>query len=185
MPLTIAEPPAVRASFVDDEHRRAVWLRVLNASSGTRASERSTAVAAAIAAERVGELFVVHVAEPIKVRVTRLGPTLVRPRRLDDPFADPVLIRARRVASANGALARLVLMAGDPVEAILVAARDLRVDLIAIGARSVRMPPFMAAPTRHRLQRVAPVPVLAVPLQGPVGEVTRDTDARGGGAGRC
>jgi len=115
------------------------------------------------------------------VRVTRLGPTVTRWRRRDDPYAEPVLLRARQVAWANGALARVLLMIGDPAEAILAAARDFRVDLIAIGARPVRMPAFIAAPTRYRLQRDALVPVLAVPLAG---EVTRDADGAGG-VSRC
>ncbi len=150
-----------------------VRLRVLNASSGTPASRRSTAVAAAIAAERDGELFVVHVAVPAELRVTRLGPTVVRTRRLDDPFASSVLLEARRVAWAHGALARVVLMDGDPATGILASADDLRVDLIVIGARPSPPPTFMTARTRYRLQRDAAIPVLAVSLRRSAPVVTR------------
>ncbi len=115
MTVAIAEPTTVTALPLDRGSRRASRLRILNAASETSATERSTAAAATIATERGGELFVVHVTHPAEVRVIRLGPMVIRTRRLDDPYCSPVLLRARRLAWGHGALlARVVLMDGDP-----------------------------------------------------------------------
>jgi hypothetical protein len=87
-------------------------------------------------------------------------------------------------AWANGAVARVVLMAGDPGVAIVALARELRIDLLVIGARSVRLSAVVAAPTRYRLQRDAPVPVLAVRLEASfAGDLPGGLPARVGGVG--
>lgn len=88
-----------------------------------------------------------------------------RTRRLDDPYCSPVLLQARRLAWAHGALARVVLMEGDPVAGILAAASELRVDLIVIGGRPSRQPAVIAAPTRYRRQRGLSIQVIAASLQ--------------------
>src|ERR1035438_1798075 len=53
------------------------------------------------------------------MRVGRLAPTIVHNQRLRDPHASAVLSAARQAAWANGAFARVVLMSGEPVPAIL------------------------------------------------------------------
>jgi len=59
-------------------------------------------VPAAIASERGGELFVVHVRAAFELRVVRLGPTTVSARWLDDPYSEPLLLAARRLAWEPG-----------------------------------------------------------------------------------
>jgi nucleotide-binding universal stress UspA family protein len=136
--------------------------RVLNAVSGSRASAHATATAAAIASERNAELILVHVLAPAAVRVSRFGPTVIRTRRLDDPFSSPVLLAARRVAWSHGALARIVLFDGETVPAILNAARDMEAGLIVIGQVHSRAR-ISRARTGPRLRRRSVCPVLAVP----------------------
>lgn len=138
--------------------------RVLNASSGSLASERATAAAAAIAREHDAELLVLHVDVPGDLRVTRLGPTIVHTRCAKDPYSCAVLLRARRIAWEHGALARVVLMEGEPVSAVLEAVWDLRVELLVIGAQCRRLPASLAARTRGALVRRSPCRVLAVSL---------------------
>ena len=155
------EPPAESAP---DHSNRS---RVLIATSGSAASTAAAAAAAVIARERDGELWVVHVRPPEVMRVGRLAPTIVRNLRLRDPHASTVLGSARQVAWTNGAFARVVLMTGDPVPAILSLASELAVDLIVIGARRSRTPAVLAARTRYRIGRDAPCPVSVVPLAAP------------------
>lgn len=137
MPALIDNGPAVRVG--------PAWpvappfpARVLNAVSGSPMSAHATA----IATERNAELIVVHVLTPTAVRVSRLGPTLIRTRRLDDPFSSPVLLAARRAAWSHGVLAQIVLFDGETVGAILTAAQDMNAGLIVIG----RAPPASANP---------------------------------------
>jgi nucleotide-binding universal stress UspA family protein len=142
--------------------------RILNATSGSAASVGATAAAAAIANARDGELIVAHVRPPGVMRVGRLGPTIVRNVRLRDPHGSPVLSAARQVAWANGAFARVVLMSGEPVSAILRLADELAVDLIVIGASASRAPAVLTARARYGIQRDAPCPVRVIALPSPV-----------------
>jgi nucleotide-binding universal stress UspA family protein len=98
------------------------------------------------------------------MRVGRLAPTIVHNVRLRDPHASGVLSAARQVAWANSAFARVVLMTGDPVAAIVSLAEQLTVDLIVIGARRSRVPAVLAARTRCRIQHAASCPVRIVAL---------------------
>jgi nucleotide-binding universal stress UspA family protein len=153
--------PAPLLPSIEDGSRR-VGRVLLAAASGSTASERATEVAAAIAAEHGGELVIVHVQPPQEVRVARLGPTLVGCRWLDDPYSEPVLLQARRLAWANGCLARVGLIAGPPVDGIVMAARRLDAGLVVVGARATRLAGWLGAPTRTRLAHRGPVPVLTV-----------------------
>ena len=137
--------------------------RILNPVSGSRASTRATIAAARMASELRAELIVVHVAAPGAVRVCRLGPSIARVRRLDDPYASPVLLEAHRVAWSHGALARIVLMDGAAVSAILTVAEEFEVDAIVIGASSARAPTILSARTGWQLQRRSRRPVMPVP----------------------
>jgi nucleotide-binding universal stress UspA family protein len=138
--------------------------RILNATSGSPASAGATAAAALLANERDAELVVVHVRAPEVMRCGRLAPTIVHNRLVRDPHASRVLSAARQVAWANGAFARVMLMSGEPVSAILSLAAELAVDLIVIGARPSRAPALLAGPTRYRIARDAPCPVRVVAL---------------------
>ena len=158
--MTVASlaPSQAAAQFGAGQQRNGARLRVLNAASGTLASQRATSVAATIAAERGGELVVVHVQPPRELRVVRLGPTVVRSCWLDDPYSEPVLLAARRLAWANGIMARIALLAGLPADGVVMAAGEFGAGLVVIGSRTAWLP----APTRARIQRACPVPVLAV-----------------------
>jgi nucleotide-binding universal stress UspA family protein len=137
-------------------------LRILNATSGSPASQRATVVAATIASEHGGELFVVHVRPPVELRVVRLGPTTVSARWLDDPFSEAVLLEARQLAWENGIAARVGLIAGLAADGIVMAARQLDAALVVLGARgSARGRGLGATPARAK--RSSPVPVLTVP----------------------
>lgn len=136
--------------------------RVLNAVSGSAASQRATIVAAALASEHAGELVIVHVRPPSEMRVVRLGPAVVRTRWLDDPFGEPVLLQARRLAWTSGVMPRIVLMDGRVTEGVAMAAREWGSSLVVIGWRARWLP----ATTRTRIQRSCPVPVLAVSRGG-------------------
>jgi len=138
--------------------------RILNATSGSAASVVATAAAAVIANECDGELIVVHVCPPEVLRVARLAPTIVRNVRLRDPHASAVLSVARQVAWANGAFARVVLISGEPVPAMLSLAEDLAVDLIVIGASGSRAPAVLTGRVRYRIQRDAPCAVRVIAL---------------------
>jgi len=144
-----------------------VRARVLNATSGSVASANATAAAAMIATERDAELIVVHVRAPEVMRVGRLAPTIVHQQRLSDPHANGVLSTARQVAWAHGALARVILISGDPGPAIVSLARELDVELVVIGATPSRAPAAIAARTRCRVQRDSPCRVRVVVLAAP------------------
>ncbi len=98
-----------------------------------------------------------------EIRLVRLGPTTVGTHWLRDPYAEPVLLDARRAAWAHGIAARLGLISGLPAEGLLMAAQEGKPTLIVIGARRSRLPARLAAPTRARVQRCSPVPILTVP----------------------
>jgi nucleotide-binding universal stress UspA family protein len=138
--------------------------RILNATSGSAASMGAAAAAAVIANECDGELVVVHVCPPEVLRVARFGPTIVRNVRLRDPHKSPVLSATRQVAWANGAFARVILMGGEPVPAILSLADELAVDLIVIGASGSRAPAVLTGRVRYRIQRDAPCAVRVISL---------------------
>jgi nucleotide-binding universal stress UspA family protein len=146
---------------------RGVRARVLNATSGFAASANATAAAAIIATERDAELMVVHVRAPEVMRVGRLAPTIVHQQRLSDPHTNGVLSTARQVAWAHGALARVILLTGDPGPAIVSLARELNVELVVVGATPGRAPAAMTARTRYRIQRDSPCPVRVVVLAEP------------------
>jgi nucleotide-binding universal stress UspA family protein len=137
-------------------------LRILNATSGSPGSQRATVVAAVIASERGGDLFVVHVRPPVELRVVRLGPTSVSARWWDDPYSEPLLLEARRLAWENGVAARIGLIAGPPADGIVMAARQLDVDLVVLGARTSGLTGGRFAVTRARVKRSSSVSVLTV-----------------------
>ena len=137
-------------------------LRILNAISHSPASQRATVVAAAIVSEHGGELFLVHVRAPVELRVVRLGPTRVSARWSDDPYSEPVLLAARRLAWENGVAARVGLIAGTPADGIVMAARQLDVDLVVLGARTARLTGWRYGVTQARVKRSSPVSVLTV-----------------------
>jgi nucleotide-binding universal stress UspA family protein len=144
---------------VDSLADRVPRSRSLNATSGSDASQCATAAAAVIAVERDAELIVVHVRAPEVMRVGRLAPTIVHNVRLRDPHGSEVLGAARQVAWANSAFARVILISGDPVSAIVSLADELAVDLIVIGAKRSRAPAVLAARTRCGIERAASCPV--------------------------
>jgi nucleotide-binding universal stress UspA family protein len=136
-------------------------LRILNATSASPASQRATVVAAAIASEHGGELFVVHVRPPVELRVVRLGPTSVSARWLDDPYSEPVLLGARRLAWEHAIGARVGLIAGPPADGIVMAARQMGAGLVVVGHAS-RSTGWRYGVTRTRVKRSSPVPLLTV-----------------------
>ena len=178
---------------VDGFADRALRPRILNATNGSPASLRATAAAAVIANERDAELIVMHVRPSEAMRVGRPPSTIVHNVRLGDPHGSEVLSGARRVAWANGTSARVVLMSGDPVSAIVSLADELAVGLIVIGARRSRVPAVFGARTRCRIPRAAlcPVRIVALPVSasargccGCCGRCLRREDAGRGQLGR-
>ncbi|MGH2883801.1 MAG: universal stress protein [Solirubrobacteraceae bacterium] len=141
--------------------------RVLLAASGSEASRRATVIAADLASTFDAELTIVHVVAPVEYRVGRLAPTLpIITRQLDDPLTCSVLLESRRVAWANGANAKTILVAGDPARVIVAIADDLGADLV-IGSTSRLRRSVLAAKTRHWVNARSPCPVLPVPANRP------------------
>ncbi len=162
--LAPSAPPTISPVLAPAEPPVA-GLRMLVATNGSPASQRATAVAAALVAECAGQLVVVHVLAALEVRVVRLGPTVESVSWSDDPFSDPVLLAARRLAWMSGVVARVALVAGPPADGIVIVARQISAGLIVMGRG--RAPGWragwLAASTRARVERRAAVPVLAVP----------------------
>jgi nucleotide-binding universal stress UspA family protein len=75
------------------------------------------------------------------------------------PYAEPVLLAARRLAWENGIAAWVGLIAGPVADGIVIAALQLEAGLVVLGARASR--PGCAL-TRERVKRSSPVPVLTV-----------------------
>jgi nucleotide-binding universal stress UspA family protein len=134
---------------------------IVLATSGSRASICATVFAAELAADVSAALRIVHVVAPIEYRVGRFAPMRPVTRRLGDPFESPVLRQAREIAWRHGSAATLQLVAGDPPEAIIAAARDACADLLVIGARTQER--WRTAPTRRWVQAHAPCPVFTAP----------------------
>jgi nucleotide-binding universal stress UspA family protein len=139
--------------------------RILVATSGSGASRHATGVAAGLASAFAAELTIVHVVPAVEYRVGRLAPTLPITRQLDDPYASLVLLDARRLAWANGASTRAVLIAGEAPQAVVALAGRLGADLLVLGARRRRWPTSARATTRRWIQAHAPCPVLTVPAE--------------------
>jgi nucleotide-binding universal stress UspA family protein len=134
------------------------WRTILLATSGSRASIEATVFAAELAAALSASLRIVHVVSPVEYRVGAFAPMRAIPRRLTDPFENPVLCHARELAWQHGTAATLQLVAGEPPQAIVAAATDANADLLVIGARRRTRP--RAAPTRRWIQAHAPCPIL-------------------------
>jgi nucleotide-binding universal stress UspA family protein len=139
--------------------------RIVVATSGSGASRHATEVAARLAIAFEAELTIVQVIPATKYRTGRLAPTLPIARQLDDPYASLVLLDARRLASANGATPRPVLIAGAAPQAVVAVAARLVADLLVVGAKRRRAPTSARAKTRRWIQAHAPCPVLAVPAE--------------------
>jgi nucleotide-binding universal stress UspA family protein len=88
--------------------------RIVVATSGSGASRQATQSAARLASAFGAELTIVHVVPAVEYRTGRLTPTLPIAQQLGDPYASLVLLDARRLASAQGATVRPVLIAGEP-----------------------------------------------------------------------
>ena len=132
---------------------------ILVASSGSRSAEQATVYAAELAASVAGRLRIVHVMPAIEYRVGRFAPMRPVARRELDPFASPVLCRARELAWRHGSAATVQLLTGDIADTIIAAAIDTGADLLVLGAnRHRRRFPSSRLP-RQRIERRAPCPV--------------------------
>jgi hypothetical protein len=74
-----------------------------------------------------------------------------------------VLLDAQRLASAQGATVRPVLIAGEAAPAVVAVAGRLVADLLVVGAKPRRGPTAALGKTRRWIQAHAPCPVLVVP----------------------
>jgi nucleotide-binding universal stress UspA family protein len=140
------------------------WQIIVLATSGSRASIEATVFAAELTTALTASLRIVHVVPPIEYRVGAFAPMRAVPRRLTDPFEDPVLCHARELAWRHGTAATLQLVAGDAPQAIVAAAADAHADLLVIGARRTARP--RAAPTRRWIQAHAPCQILTTSARG-------------------
>jgi hypothetical protein len=102
---------------------------------------------------------------PWALSVCRLGPSIARTRRLNDPYSSAVSGGPSRPPVPR-ALARIALMDGDAVAAILTAAEDFDVEAIVIGASTTRAPAILTARTRWQIQRRSPCAVITVSDHG-------------------
>jgi nucleotide-binding universal stress UspA family protein len=106
---------------------------IVVATSGSRSAEEATVYAAELAASIDGRLRVVHVVPAIEYRVGRLAPMLPVACRAVDPFASPVLCRARELAWRHGNAATLQLLTGDVAHTIVAAATDACAHLLVLS----------------------------------------------------
>ena len=136
---------------------------VLIAVDDTPGARRTLLSGLAHAAAEGAEVTVLHVVEPQRWRVARLGPVRAVPARLRDPLSSPVLRDARRLGFDRGLCPRLELIATDDVDRTIIArARRLNADAIVVGAGR---PESLAAPLGvcQGVLRHSAVPVVVVP----------------------
>lgn len=141
--------------------------RVVLATNGAAAARHATVVAADLAGRWGARLAILHVKAPVEHRVGRLAPTLPVTQRLDNPYEDPVLADARRLAWTAGAAAKPVLWAGDPGPVITALAARVGASVVVIGARRRRGPARLLARTRRWVSTRAVCPVLIGPEEPP------------------
>ena len=130
------------------------------ATSGSGSSIEATLFAVEMAAAINATLRILHVIPPIEYRVGRLAPMLALERKLDDPFENCVLRRARELAWRHGVAASLQLLAGDPPQAIVAGAARAAGDVLVIGAANPDRASWHKARRREWIHAHAPCQVL-------------------------
>jgi nucleotide-binding universal stress UspA family protein len=132
---------------------------IVIATSGSRSAEEATAYAAELAASVDGRLRIVHVVPAIEYRVGRLAPMRPVTRRARDPFASPVLGRARELAWRHGSAATLQLLIGDVAPAIVEAATDAGAHLLVLSTPRQRRRFARSRLRRNWIENHPPCPI--------------------------
>lgn len=145
--------------------------RILAAADGSPPSLKAVAFAADLAARCGAELVLLTVGRRIDAALTAELEDYARREHLGASLGelaalqtDGVLDAARQEAQANGAT-RIATRSsfGDPAEEIVVAARELRPDLIAIGSRGHgRLTGLLLGSVAQKVLAHAACPVLVV-----------------------
>jgi nucleotide-binding universal stress UspA family protein len=137
--------------------------RVLIAVDDSPGSERLLRSGLAQAAAQGADVTVLHVVAPRVWRVGRFGPVRGISTTLGDPLESAVLRDARRLAFAHGICPRLVLVAAEDADAVIVElAARIGAATIVVGAD--RADGSATLGVCHRVLRRAAVPVFVVPM---------------------
>jgi nucleotide-binding universal stress UspA family protein len=135
---------------------------IVVATDGSPGAHHAVAAAAERAAARDAELVAVHVLAATEYRVARFGPLLPVARRHPDPFEDPVLLDARRLAWRLGAPAILASLSGDAAEVITDLVMRRHGDVLVLGRRRRAARPLGAGQLARHAHRHAHCRVLEV-----------------------
>jgi nucleotide-binding universal stress UspA family protein len=137
--------------------------RVLIAVDESPGARRLLESGLAQAAAQNADVTVLHVAAPQRWRVGRFGPVRGIPTRLADPLDSAILRDARRLAFGHGICPRLVLVAAEDADTVIVeVAAEIGAATIVVGAARADGPATLGV--CHRVLRRAAVPVFVVPM---------------------
>jgi nucleotide-binding universal stress UspA family protein len=137
--------------------------RVLIAVDESPGARRLLESGLAQAAAQNADVTVLHVAAPQRWRVGRFGPVRGIRTLLADPLESAVLRDARRLAFAHGICPRLVLVAAEDADTVIVElAAEIGAATIVVGAARADGPATLGV--CHRVLRRAAVPVFVVPM---------------------
>jgi nucleotide-binding universal stress UspA family protein len=143
--------------------RATVTPRVLIAVDDSPGSGRLLQSGLAQAAAQGADVTVLHVVAPRAWRVGRLGPVRGIATTLGDPLESAVLRDARRLGFAHGICPRLVLVAAEDADTVIVeVAARIGAATIVVGADRSDGPGTLGV--CHRVLRRAAVPVFVVPM---------------------
>lgn len=140
---------------------------ILVAADGSSSSGRALDVAARLAADSQAALVIITIAQ------LRLSPELKEFGRTENLAADEIqeleassILSKAQARVADVGLKKVTTLArpGDPAEAILNAAKELRADAIVMGRRGRgRLTGLLLGSVSQKVVSLAPCPVMTVP----------------------
>jgi nucleotide-binding universal stress UspA family protein len=150
-----------RARVSKDEMCQKLFSRILHANDGSEHSLRAFELALAVAKQSRSEIHMVSVKD------IDYMPEFIEDVRQQQGRAarrmHAVLQRARAMAAKEHQKLHCHLLVGHPVQAIVSLARDLKVELLIIGARGhSALYERLVGSKANRIMQLAPCPVLAV-----------------------
>jgi nucleotide-binding universal stress UspA family protein len=143
-----------------------IFARILVPVDGSDQSARAIDLAIDVAKATGGELAFCHVVDRSRIAVETANIPFADPTPLiqeADSEGEKLLAAAAALATAAGLSATKCLCDGAPVDAILKAAHDEKIDLIVMGSHGRRgLERFVVGSTTEGLMRESDIPVLVV-----------------------